>query len=760
MAAPNYYQAISDMPAPQRGGEESTLAAARATAQGVEIKSKQDSDLLGFLGTKGIEAFSGYKQATLQKEIDDTLNNTLVPGQYIGESVLARETLFAAKKKQAGDLQESDPQLGKFQQEVELLNEAKNQGTLSRDQAIARIAAAVKSWSADVPGLAGEFRKLAAEQTGISNIDVYGIHKALVSNSVEQKRVDEVAKFRLEQDKIIAAKEAIGLDEVTPTLRAKYHRAQQEVLYKEAIDRKIAIAAGTTSEKNEEFTTAARLESNKVFNTVVEGFEKLTKSLGGRTMDDANTAAEVRLGMENMLVREEARLVREFNSWGAPGPNRPIGWSAQNREEYIAKTQATFKEWRSWLSTSNGLSMFDKMVKNAKTAEEGMTSMYRVANPFLALAVANGTMSAYASLAVSANLNEDKLTAQLGGEPHRAKAKQILGAIGANPEEYARLMTGVLNGGRLDGGNNAPSSPDKTNPETAKLIRADLAATVIRLSDKKVLNDEDKTAFVKYMSAWGTNFNPSDKEQLKEYNEWVNDPRRTNVYQQLSPQQALEAVKPFMLSTQQRTATLSGAIKRDLDTFTLNVNEATTKLNAIPRPVGEPAVIGPKLVVSQDVFRQGALKVDVDWTSPENEKLAKRRGIAIPGAALELKQKVEELNTYAAGFAANAPVVHPKGKYDIDVAYKDALAIVEGKKTGFYQLKAGALDQPAAVQERRAPTPNKAALSSASNEEIQAELKALATLEKNNRGTDYERVTQLVRELTNRGIELRAVGQK
>lgn len=697
MASPNYYQALSDMPAPTRGGEAQTIAASEADAKAITIQHAKDNEQVNFLAGTGLAAVKGYKEAQLQKEIDGVLNNTVAPG-YVGKDVAVKNSVFNNAINNLPTMSGMDggnEALAEFQGKVALLNDARSQGVMSRDQAVARIAAAVKSYSADLPGLATDFRKIAAEQTGISNIDVYGVHTALISKKADDEHAKAMFNAQLEQDKKIAEYEGKKVADINDSDRQRFYVRQQRTAAANSIETDIKLGKLSSTESDERNTNLASLRTASAVDNISKEYAKLLELSSGSTVLSANEAAQQRLKLDGILAKAQTSLEREFNSWSTPSKDRPIGWSLESRTKYVASMKEEFSKWRAWAASTNGQSMLDAIVKNEKTGGEGIVAHMRLLNPFMAVSVANGTMPAYAQMAITANLNEDKLTAQLGGEQFRPRAKQIIDVVGADPKGYAETIRGVLAGGKLNGGDSPETGKDTTNPAMAKVIRADLEATVIGIVKKPTLNDEDKVALTKYLSAWGKNFDPTDKEQLRKYSEFMTDPKRAAAFKQLEPAQALEAVRPFMLNTQQRTAVLSGEIKRLQDTYTIQAEDSVKNANILLRQSGKPLLEAPTIHVEQDVFRQGALSVSVDWGSAANKKQADLNGVGLPGAVKELKGKIDELNAYAAGYAANAPIVHPDGKYGYDSAYKDALAIVKGTKTGFYLLKQGALDTPA-----------------------------------------------------------------
>jgi hypothetical protein len=68
------------------------------------------------------------------------------------------------------------------------------QGILTREQVLTNISKIVKTFSQAAPGWATDFRKAAANATGISTVDTYGIHKALTQASARELALAAQAK--------------------------------------------------------------------------------------------------------------------------------------------------------------------------------------------------------------------------------------------------------------------------------------------------------------------------------------------------------------------------------------------------------------------------------------------------------------------------------------------------------------------------------------------------------------------------------------
>src|SRR3990167_4117870 len=88
-----------------------------------------------------------------------------------------------------------DPLVGQLREQANKYRRAESQGLLTRDETLTRMAAAVKKWTAIMPGLASEFRKAAWNEVGISNIDTFQIHQALTTQSVREKDAERQAKM-------------------------------------------------------------------------------------------------------------------------------------------------------------------------------------------------------------------------------------------------------------------------------------------------------------------------------------------------------------------------------------------------------------------------------------------------------------------------------------------------------------------------------------------------------------------------------------
>lgn len=400
----DYSLQLEDIRNPSAADGGLLVSAGQRQGAASRLQGESNASLLALAGETAMAAGKGYLEAQVSKDTKEALDNLDTDG-YKGPAAAAREAQYekdkptiAANIAAAEELDKqrlsifdtaeigSNPdeiaaraQVEKFRAEAAQLQKAASAGNLSPTQAIDAIAASVKKYSAMMPGWATDFRKVAANLTGISNVDVLGIHSALTKESQAQK-----ANLKLTQD----VAEYFGLPSlqaVTPYWRDLYMVARTTDAQAKQLESQAKIKGASqaqVADRLNQVVAAGKTEGATAFVGVLHGIVT-DNTLTGET---ANNALRERGGLA--IDAWETKWMGQIDKWVADGTGLDAERARKMREDIAAQA----KTQRDALNNSAVRSAWLKNAELFKTSVEGAQSQWRLNNMAAYLITSNPQM--------------------------------------------------------------------------------------------------------------------------------------------------------------------------------------------------------------------------------------------------------------------------------------------------------------------------------------------------------------------------------
>jgi hypothetical protein len=604
----DYSEQLSDIGAPAsadgslaiRAGQlEGGAAAARGHAAATDIAA--NTGLLTFAGNTGIAAVKGKMEADEEKEISGVLRNL----ETVADADIDRNN-----QKLAGQFLDSSASpdfmgaetVKHFTDEARKYAEARRQGVIGREEAVAQIGSIIKKYSAMMPGWASDFRKIGAQLTGISNIDVYGIHQALTTKSAREKAAEKVQELNLQLKKEAAS--ALGLtslDQLSPTAERFYAETKQLGLI-------------TTKAENLKKQGDIRAdEVDGVNNQVVSGYIASAVSgvatefaqLHGAHMN-SNTPVKheeaLRLGgqLAAKLDVVEAQVIAKINEL-TTGKN-PMSPKAAN--ERISAFRDTMKTWKEAVKTSEGFNLWTQQVKSAKGNVQFLLDSTMLATPHLAV---------LKELGVLPELTKSWLTLGDGKAfelRFGAEARQAMEAAMRSPGAYA-------NGFRLIAtGQTSIGAEIQRDPQMGRVLYNEVVSSVEQLVKNGFTDEKQKLPFSHMLAAYANQLDVSKPAELKKFQQLVVSENMTKVLGQLSPEQRVNAIGPILHKIERTVPDNIAEIRKHVDAYNkMDVNQSMGhKLEVVVDPVTQTLRLDIKEgkgTVDRSKFPKGAYGADV-----------------------------------------------------------------------------------------------------------------------------------------------------
>ena len=227
MANKSFSMQLDDIPVPGNYGQAQGLIEQSGRTQGEAGKSAGAAKAMGTnivteaattVFSTARDAVIGYEKAGVERKVEDAVAKY----EDSPENVKNASASEAFKAGQEKGLALEHPLMVELKAKADKYEAAKKQGFITKDEALTRMAAAVKEASARLPGLASEFRKVAADKTGISAVDIYQVHESLTKESSREAAAKAAAAAQ--QKYINAVSEHFGIPPgmVTPKYMELY----------------------------------------------------------------------------------------------------------------------------------------------------------------------------------------------------------------------------------------------------------------------------------------------------------------------------------------------------------------------------------------------------------------------------------------------------------------------------------------------------------------------------------------------------------
>lgn len=645
MAKTDFSLVLDDIAAPKSADASIFIAGAREdhARRMQDIQTGHAEDMaglktVGFLGTLGTEI--GKKVMTGQAE--DEINSVL--GEFAGGEQAADLAINENNdqlSQQLLDSAASDDYMGAqtvkhFTGEAQRFAEAQRQGVMTREEAVARIGSVVKKYSAMVPGWAGEFRKKAAELTGISNIDTYGIHKALTEKSLREKQIEKRLEMQAQLDKELASKLGIKLEQITPEARAWYTQSQQLALgvqNAENVKKLGDLHQEQVDMVNEDLATGAVQQ-------VLAGMHtKLTQVHAAVLSADGPLASEEaqRLGSQVAAQFQLAKsdMIRRINGLTV-GKN---GWKREKADAYIKQTGEMFDNYTEFLKSADGMNWWKQKVKDSGGNADFMWNSFVQNNPNVLLWKQLGVARDYVTAWDALNGNKDEFARRFGKVAADTMERIQGTGMGAYNAAFRRVATGQTSiGGEHD-------------PDHRAMMLTEIPTMLERLAvEGGVMDDKVKDTVANIGASWLDKVNVTNPPEFKKFARLMTGDKAIELWKQLDPMQRQKVLAPLF-------ERLEKEVVPNLVTDSRNL---LTEANA-DRLFKER---GEKVVVKVDATGFMSVGLEKD-SSIKRDKNAPPLGTYMLRSPLEvesfkrLRQKVEQLNAIPQVVAKMAPLIAP-----------------------------------------------------------------------------------------------------
>jgi hypothetical protein len=522
----DFSQVLTDIEAPKTANGERLVAAAHAEGEGIVAGAKAEAGLLSFLGTGAAEAVKGKLLADEERALLGTVDK-LEP--------MVDKRIAENNRKLAGQFVESstsDDFMGSqtvahFQREAERFANAQKQGVLSREEALTRIGDIIKHYSSLAPGWASDFRKLGAEITGISNADAYGVHKALTTQSRQEKLIEAQQKAQVELDQDIAKTYGIAITEITPHIRNSYAQFKQGGVVVQQLEQRKKQGEMVQAEVDEVNGKLASAYIARGVAGIAADFAKLYSAhLGSDTPVKQELAQQMGGALAGKLDVLDGQLVEAIN-------NLTVGKNAMSRaaaDQVLTGVRAQIKEWREAVKTADGFNLWAKTIKNANGNVQYIVDRTQLAAPHLAVLNKLGVLPDMAKAWIAIG-DPKKFEEQFG-----RSASEALRVAMTNSQGYAQGF------GLIATGQSSVRAESERDPILGKVLYNDVVNGIKSMLDDPSSVLRNKEVFSNFLANYADNIKHSNPAELKKFQELMFDPNMMKALDQLNPEQRKKAL--------------------------------------------------------------------------------------------------------------------------------------------------------------------------------------------------------------------------
>ncbi len=625
---------------------------------------------LSFLGTQALEGYKGKLEANETADIQDAIDRlegfgpkALDAQQNMTDLAQQIETF----KGQAGDM--TPAQVADFGREVQRFANAQKQGVLSKADVINRIDAAVKKYSAAMPGWAGEFRKTAAEM--ISGPGAIGLHQALFSD--KQSMSEWLAKKQIEQRMSaiadIAKEQGVLPEQVTPQMLQVHY--QQKQVQRAADDMKKRIDMGNMTQEEAD-KSYGQIVGMQIMDATAGLAQKFAR-LGVLNSDPAKAVESNQFALElgGELTMIQNTLERSILEMTKPVPGRPA-LSMKQAQEQITQIKGMLNNYQDSIKTMEGRNMLAAVVK----AGEGNVSMilngFMAANPHVAvlnrLGVASELFKAYVAIG-----NDKEFGTRFPG------LTPAMSAILRFPEQHANLIGNASSGQGVD--MNALRAFD---PKLADVVSTDLALSVQTWLKDPNATDQKKLATSNQLAVVAQHLNPVKAKDMEWAAKLLADKEAQAGLQRLTPQQRANALLPLAANIEQSYLRVGEQVHAEIATFNKLAERSGATLS-----LGFNKLSGQFEVVEGPKAKQSGVAMT---ETPGGAVVGANLGAvsAVPMNANDARKRADDLtgrlNTMLETYTAAVRQIKPEGAPDIsDVRTRAFESISSGQRMPLFE---------------------------------------------------------------------------
>lgn len=381
---PSFSIQLDDIPNPQDYSKAGALvqSAGELRGQATYNEAKANANFLTGMASQAAQAVVGYAEQDIEsktkKALDEYEDN---PTHEVGrEAAAVIDNLDARERERQGPGERpgDDPAVAEMRAQASQFRLAESQGLFSKKETITRIADVVKQWSARLPGLQSEFRKVAANETGISNIDTHLIHQALTTESNREKAAASAAKQMEKYLERVSVWMGIPPDQITRQDASKFAAFVQF----EQNTKRSELEAKNLSLNDE---TKTRALDPLVMNRTAGDLMRLSGLFA--TMDQLNKEpgkAKERDQLQIQLTSEIQRMYRDTSTYiTLQGAQNGLGNAIISQR--LADVKKTYDSMAEQVKTQAGMDSLKLAIGRREDEAKDVIRRFEVANPTLSI---------------------------------------------------------------------------------------------------------------------------------------------------------------------------------------------------------------------------------------------------------------------------------------------------------------------------------------------------------------------------------------
>ncbi len=370
-------------------------------------------------GAYGLELYKGSLFAQERADIE-SLKAGIVP-----ESAAEADKLITVRG--------NNPP-GMFKTEADRIAAMHDQGVINSSERDLRLAAIVRHYSDKMPGWASDFRRHAAEITGVSSTGGATTGK-LLSEEIYRKDVEN----QLQQDYGVMA--YYGLPDrgtITPELRASYLQVQAAHAQTQEID---------DLRKQQTWNDEQRLRINQGYvaslvntDTLELGvdFNRFMLASGGKSLADKAVADELALSFTQRIENRKQALITNIRRLTQLDPTNPNFLTLPQADEQITRYSKVYDQFAQGLKEGETRNLFLKTIEDLGKAKEGQQAQIALVMPTTEY-LKQTTLGAKMIEDIAANRFKPEYAETRWGKLGRMFVEEYTRA----PEQITRIMGGV-----------------------------------------------------------------------------------------------------------------------------------------------------------------------------------------------------------------------------------------------------------------------------------------------------------------------------
>lgn len=560
------------------------------------------------IASTGIEAYKGYLEASAEKDIKSSLDRLEGFGKTAVDAqkkldYLQSNTFAANSSLQIDQLNQQtagfadDPTVKDFLGTIAKYKAAEQQNILSKQDVLNRVAATVKQYTAMMPGWASDFRKVAANLTGIDAADTYAVHKALTSESNAEKLALKQQELGMKYEQDVASYFGVEPGKTTPQMKLQYAQDKQLSAAADVAQKKAGLVDVDQKTTDKSWNNWIGINVTQAIGSVSNAFDKFREANGGVDLDkDPQAFAKYGAQTDALLTDIQSGLTRGIWSKTQIGPDNPRPMSVEFARQRVDDITKEINTWRTSLKDESGFNAINLMVKSAQGRYDLLLNNMMIGSPFIAQLDRTKALPPLVEKWIALNGDVEKFAAQTS--PEVAKA---VDAFMRGGQASASLMA------------NAHTIPD---PKVAKAAAGDSAVkvtwentnqTLTDYAKKPTLSDNEKAYSVNTIQTYSNWLSPTDAPSMERFRDFVASGTFDKIGSQLTAQQAEAAFKPAIDNVKRSVPQLIPNMIKQATEVDANINFDGTKFSVDWKGKGAGLINGDRLALSQQVRNLNAM---------------------------------------------------------------------------------------------------------------------------------------------------------